>query len=220
MPLELFGHRDRSAPVPGTAPADARADASAAPPDGVRTAPFEAFTEETRIVGRVRVDGRLSDALNRRVPIPVYGTQRGPVELPDLAPAPDLAEIDPYDLVVVTAGPDSQPEIPPERRAALRSRRTRYDVCCEVPGGFVCGTVHLHPGTVPEDLLGHRPELFVAVTDADVRIGGAAPDAQLDVAFVNRTYLRTVVPLDEAGVEVERRRAAPSGGDAGTVGAS
>ncbi len=218
MPFEFFGHRDRAALGPASASSDARALAPGPSSDAAGTAAFEAFTEEGRIVGRVPVADRLSDALNRRVPIPVYGALRGCLERPDLEPAPDLSEIDPYELVVVAAGPDSEADLLPERRAALRVRKTRYEVCCEVPGGMVCGTVHLHPGTVPADLLGHRPELLVAVTGADVRIGGLPPsDARLDVAFVNRTYLQGIVPLDQASVPLTRDPVPPTPGDAGTV---
>ena len=198
MPFDLFGHRERVAPVPvtGTEPASPA------------VAAFQAFTEDLRIVGTVQVDGRLSDALNRRTPLPVFAVRRGPIGAPEaLDDAPDVHELDPYDLVVVAAGPDSQPPATAERRAALRMRKTRYDVCCELEGGLVYGTVHVHPGTSPGDLVGHRPELFVPVTGADVRVGGSSvDDAALDVAFVNRAYLRAVVPVGEvtaSGVDIE-----------------
>jgi len=163
------------------------------------TAPFQAFTEDTRIVGRVRVEGRLSDALNRRTPIPVFAVRTGPIAGGVLGDAPDVHELDPYELVVVAAGADSQPPATAERRAALRARRTQYDVCCVLDDGQVCGTVHIYPGTEPGELAGYRPDLFVPVTGADVRVRGASPDdAALDVAFVNHVYLRSVVPLGEA----------------------
>ncbi len=216
VPFELFGHRDRPASVPGSPPGE---PAVSAAPGGAGTAGIEAFTPDARIVGRVRIEGRLSDALNRRVPIPVDDVRRGPLDAADLPADPDLHELDPYELVVVAAGPDSQPDLAPERRAALRVRKERYGVCCEVDGGRVYGTVHLHPGTDPAELLGRRPDLFVAVTDADVCLGPASPcDAALDVAFVNVTYLRRIVPIDETGVAVGDATA--SDADAGTDRAS
>ena len=198
MPFDLFGHRERATPVPVTETG----------PGSPAVAAFQAFTEDLRIVGNVKVDGRLSDALNRRTPLPVFAVRRGPIgSAGTLDNAPDVHELDPYDLVVVAAGPDSQPPATAERRAALRLRKTRYDVCCELEGGLVYGTVHVHPGTAPGDLVGHRPELFVPVTGADVRVRGSSiDDAALDVAFVNRAYLRAVVPVGEApasGVDIE-----------------
>ena len=168
-------------------------------PASPAVAAFQAFTEDMRIVGRVQVDGRLSDALNRRAPLPVFAVRRGPIgQSATLDDAPDVHELDPYELVVVAAGPDSQPATTAERRAALRIRKTRYDVCCELEAGLVYGTVHVHPGTSPGDLVGHRPELFVPVTGADVSVrGSVVDDAALDVAFVNRAYLRAVVPVGE-----------------------
>jgi len=198
VPFDLFGHRERATPVPITE----------TEPGSPAVAAFQAFTEDLRIVGNVKVDGRLSDALNRRTPLPVFAVRRGPIgSAGTLDNAPDVHELDPYDLVVVAAGPDSQPPATAERRAALRLRKTRYDVCCELEGGLVYGTVHVHPGTAPGDLVGHRPELFVPVTGADVRVRGSSiDDAALDVAFVNRAYLRAVVPVGEApasGVDIE-----------------
>jgi hypothetical protein len=186
---DLSGHRGDPASIHET-------EAGSSDPP---TAPFQAFTEDTRIVGRVRVEGRLSDALNRRTPLPVFAVRTGPIGGEELGDAPDVHELDPYELVVVAAGPDSQPPASAERHAAMRLRKTRYDVCCVLDDGQVCGTVHVYPGTEPTELAGYRPELFVPVTGADVRVRGASPDdAALDVAFVNHIYLRSVVPLDEA----------------------
>ena len=198
MPFDLFGHRERVGPV----------SVSEAEPASPAVAAFQAFTEDLRIVGRVQVDGRLSDALNRRTPLPVFAIRRGPIGAAGaLDDAPDVRELDPYELVVVAAGADSQPPATAERRAALRLRKTRYDVCCELEGGLVYGTVHVHPGTAPADLVGHRQELFVPVTGADVRVRGSSVDDEaLDVAFVNRAYLRAVVPVGEvtaSAVDIE-----------------
>ena len=191
MPFELFRHRDRAAPTPG---------GGGAPGTGAPSvAPFRAFTEDRRIVGRVQVEGRLSDALNRRVPLPVFAVSTAPIATRDrLDETPDLRELDPYELVVVASGPDSQSPMTSDQRAAMRTRRDRYAVCIELTGASVCGVVHLHPGTDPSEIAGHRPELFVPVTDAVVRVGSVVEDPSLDVAFVNRAYVQSVVAIDQA----------------------
>ena len=74
--------------------------------------PFDGLTEDWRLVGRMLVDGRLSDALNKREPIAIADVQWAPVDGSEpLAPAPGLKSVDPYDLVLVLAGEDSLPEM-------------------------------------------------------------------------------------------------------------
>jgi hypothetical protein len=200
VPFELVRHRDRAAPTP---------EGAGAPGTGAPSiAPFQAFTEDRRIVGRVRVEGRLSDTLNRRVPVPVFAVSTAPLASRDrLDETPDLRELDPYELVVVASGPDSQSPMTAEQRAALRTRRDRYEVCIELTGASVCGVVHLHPGTDLSEITGHRPELFVPVTEAVVRVGSEVEDPSLDVAFVNRAFVHSVVAVDDAS------RATPATGE-------
>ncbi len=168
--------------------------------DDAGSAAFEAFTEDRRITGHVRVEGRLSDALNRREPLPVTGVRVAPLDDRDrLAVAPEVRELDPFELVVVAAGPDSQPALSPDQRSALRARKVRYEVCFELTGAYVCGVVHLHPGTDPADPGSYRGELFVPVTEPALRVAGAelavpAPD----VVLVNRAYVQAVVPVDRS----------------------
>ena len=191
MPFELFRHRDRAAPPPG--------GGGATGPGAPSVAPFQAFTEDRRIVGRVQVEGRLSDALNRRVPLPVFAVSTAPLATRDrLDDTPDLHELDPYELVVVASGPDSQSPMTAEQRAAVRARKDRYEVCIELTGASVCGVVHLHPGTDPSEIAGHRADLFVPVTGAVIRVGSVVEDPSLDVAFVNRAYVQSVVAIDRA----------------------
>jgi hypothetical protein len=47
------------------------AEAESEPPPGARSARFDCVTDEWRIVGRVELEGRLSDLVNRREPIQV-----------------------------------------------------------------------------------------------------------------------------------------------------
>ena len=210
MPFELFRHRDRAAPTPeGAGAPDTTVPVTGAPSTGAASiAPFQAFTEDRRIVGRVRVEGRLSDTLNRRVPVPVFAVSTAPLASRDrLDETPELHELDPYELVVVASGPDSQSPMTVEQRAALRTRRDRYEVCIELTGASVCGVVHLHPGTDLTEITGHRPELFVPVTEAVVRVGSEVEAPSLDVAFVNRAFVQSVVAIDHAS------RAAPATGE-------
>lgn len=192
MPFELFRHREHSASTPGGVGAPSADDAG--------SAAFEAFTEDRRITGHVRVEGRLSDALNRREPLAVTGVSVAPLESRDqLAAAPEVHALDPYELVVVAAGPDSQPALSPEQRAALRARKTRYEVCFQLTGAYVCGVVHLHPGTDPADPVSYHSELFVPVTEPAVRVAGVElADPAPDVVLVNRAYLQAVIPVDRS----------------------
>ena len=94
-----FGFLKRSKePAP---PADA---AAAEPvPDGI---PFDGITEEWRIAGRMLTEGRMSDVLNRREPIPIGDVRWAPADGSEpMTPAPGLKSIDPYDLVLVFSGP-------------------------------------------------------------------------------------------------------------------
>ena len=80
--------------------------------DGVEGIPFDGLTEDWRLVGRMLVEGRLSDALNKRDPIAITDVHWAPVDGSEpLAPAPGLKSVDPYDLVIVLAGDDSLPEM-------------------------------------------------------------------------------------------------------------
>jgi hypothetical protein len=48
-------------------------------PVGSRPIPFEGLTEEWRLVGVMHLTGRLSDALNRRDPIPLADVHWAPM---------------------------------------------------------------------------------------------------------------------------------------------
>ena len=148
------------------------ADASTAPTDagggsgdgGVGGVLFEGFTEDWRLVGRMMVEGRLSDALNRREPIAITSMSWAPMDgSGPLAPAPGLKSVDPYDLVIVLAGDDSIPEMSDAQRAANKIHKVSYEVALEVPPYRVIGTVLLYPGSEPDSLLHRSSEMFVPV---------------------------------------------------------
>lgn len=180
-------------------------EASAAPSDpgagggsGDGGVPFEGFTEDWRLVGRMIVDGRLSDALNRREPITITGMSWAPMDgSGPLAPAPGLKSVDPYDLVIVLAGDDSIPEMTDAQRAANKVHKVSYEVALEAPPYRVIGTVLLYPGSEPDSLLHRSSEMFVPVVDAVATIGNepvvTAPDTAI---LVNRQYLRGVEQVD------------------------
>lgn len=170
---------------------------------GGRGIQFEGLTEEWRLVGRMEIEGRLSDVLNRREPISIADVEWAPADgSAPLTPAPGLEKIDPFDLILVFAGAGSLPSFTEAERSAHRLHKVPYDVALEVPPFRVIGTVYLFPGSEPDRLMDRSNELFVPVTDA-VALLGQVPvnDAGIDVVLVNRSYLRGVEPIDRRTVE-------------------
>jgi hypothetical protein len=181
--------------------ADAAAGrASVAIPQGVA---FDALTDEWQLVGVMQIEGRLSDMLNRREAIPITSVSWRPVDGSEpFTPVPGLKAVDPYDLVVVLAGPDSKPVLDPTQQAAARLHKVPYDVMLDCPPFRVYGTVHLFPGNEPGRLLDRQSELFVPVTQALTYIGEErVGDATVDVALVNRSYLQGIEQIDRRTME-------------------
>jgi hypothetical protein len=176
---------------------------------------FDGITEEWRLVGRMDVDGRLSDVLNRRESVAIHDVKWAPVDgSAPLVPAPGLRSVDPYDLILVLAGEDSLPELSDEERVAYRVHKVAYDVALEAPPFRVVGTVFLHPGSEPDRLLDRATEMFIAVVDAvawygDQRVG----DPDVETVLVNRFYLRGVEQVDKrTGQKAQRLPGQPLGG--------
>ncbi len=163
-----------------------------------RGVPFAALTEEWRLRGLMRIKGRLSDALNRREAIAITDVSWGPPEAGvTLDAAPGLKSVDPYDLILVTAGEDSLPPLSETERVALKVHKVAYHVILEVPPFRVTGTVYMHPGSEPERLLDRSTEMFVSIVDATASLGDAAiTDEGEDIILVNRFYLRGVRQAD------------------------
>jgi hypothetical protein len=196
-----FLKREAKKPTPaGGAPGSGRAGS------GRRGIPFDGFTEEWRLVGRMEIDARLSDVLNRRDTIQISDVSWGPVDgSEELSPAPGLEKIDPFDLIAVFAGSGSLPALTDAERAAHKLHKVPYDVALEVPPFRVVGTVYLFPGSEPERLLDRSTELFVPVTDAVVLLGSRPlGDPDVDVVLVNRSYLRGVDQVERRTVEATR----------------
>jgi hypothetical protein len=160
---------------------------------------FNALTEDWRLAGRMEISGRLSDALNKREAIAITDVTWGP---PDgsgpLEAAPGIKSVDPYDLILVTAGEGSLPPLTEPERAALKVHKVAYDVALEVPPFRVIGTVYLHPGSDPDRLMDRSSEMFVPVVDAVARLGDVeVSDPAVEAILVNRFYLRGIEQVDK-----------------------
>jgi hypothetical protein len=157
---------------------------------------FDGLTEEWRLTGVMNVEGRLSDALNRRESISISDVQWAPID--DSSPltgAPGLRTIDPYDLIAVFAGPDTQPSASEAKRVARRVRKEPYEVKIEAPPFRIIGIVHVFPGMDPRQIVEQGAEMFIALTDAtafvdDRRVAGG----QAGTILVNRLYVRGIEP--------------------------
>ena len=158
--------------------------------------PFDGLTEEWRIVGVMEVKGRLSDVLNKREPVTIDDVRWAPLDgTTELAPAPGLKAVDPYDLIIVMAGEETLPPLSDNERAAHKVHKIAYDVALEVPPYRVIGTVHLHPGDTPDRLLDQSGEMFVPLTGAVAYLDGKpVADLGVEVVLVNRLYIRGVEP--------------------------
>lgn len=199
MPFD-FLRRGSPKPAPETAPAPAR------PGSGSRGVPFDGLTEEWRLVGRMEVEGRLSDVLNRRESIAISSVYWAPIDgSEEMTPAPGLERIDPFDLIVVFAGVGSLPSFTDAERAAHKLHKVSYDVALELTPFRVVGTVYLFPGSEPERLMDRSTELFVPVTNAVALLGNRTlNDPEVDVVLVNRSYLRGIDQVDRRTVEAAR----------------
>jgi hypothetical protein len=195
-----FGFRRGEPKKPDSAAVPARAGSAS------RGIPFDGLTEEWRLVGRMEIEGRLSDVLNRRESIPISGVRWAPIDgSEELAPAPGLERVDPFDLIAVFAGVGTLPSFTDAERAAHKLHKVAYDVALEVPPFRVVGTVYLFPGSEPERLLDRSTELFVPVTGAVALLGGRPiNDPDVDVVLVNRSYLRGVNQVDRRTVDAAR----------------
>ena len=70
-------------PAPRASPSRARRGPPPARPrraGGLRGIPFDGLTEEWRLVGRMEIEGRLSDVLNRRESIPISDVHWAPID--------------------------------------------------------------------------------------------------------------------------------------------
>jgi hypothetical protein len=201
-----FDFLKKSKAPPGPSPSPP--PASAIPTVTAKGITFDGLTEEWRLVGAMQLEGRLSDALNKRESIPISDVSWAPIDGSEpFTPAPGLKAIDPYDLIVVLAGETTLPPMNEEEKAAHRIHKISYDLALEVPPFRVIGTVYLFPGSEPERLLDRATEMFVPVTDAVAYFGDQRiPGTEVDTFLVNRRYLRRVEQVDRRTRDSAERR--------------
>lgn len=198
-----FGRKKDEPPAESGAEEVAAADRRA--PRSVR---FHGLTDEWQIRGSMTITGRLLDTLNRREAIGLSDVHWAPIDgSAPFDPAPGIRTVDPYDLIVVIAGPETLATDDEEERTAHRVHKIPFDVALEAPPLRVLGTVLLYPGSEPGDLLQRSTQMFVAVTRPSLWVGGTqiGLDADADVALVNRSYLRGVDQVDLATGEAPQR---------------
>jgi hypothetical protein len=182
--------------------------------EGERGVPFDGMTEEWRLVGTMQVDGRLSDAVNRREPITLTEVSWAPIDGTEpLTPVPGLKTIDPYDLILIMAGEATLPSLSDSEKVAYRVHKVSYDVAIEVSPFRVIGTVFLYPGSDPDRLLDRATEMFVPVVDATAYHGTRMVADHVDAILVNRFFLRGVEQVDRAtGERPQKLPGQPLGG--------
>jgi len=166
---------------------------------GPRRVPLHAFTEDSRLEGTVVIEGRLLEALNLREALAVEDACWAPADgSAPLDAAPGIEAMDPYDLIVVLAAPDTLAATTDDERLARRVHKVPFDVAIEAPPFRVIGTVQLRPGSDPDSLLERSVQMFAAVTGATVTLNGAPIElgSDVDVVLVNRYYMRGVEQVD------------------------
>ena len=163
----------------------------------------------------MQIEGRLSDALNKREAIEIADVRWEPIDGSEpLSEAPGLRSVDPYDLILVFAGEGSIPEMSDAEIAAHKVHKVSFDVALEAPPFRVTGTVFMHPGSEPDRLLDRATEMFVAVVDAVAMLGDKrVGDPEVDTILVNRFYLRGVEQIDKrTGMKAQKLPGMPLGG--------
>ncbi len=161
---------------------------------------FQALTEDGWLAGRIDLTGRLSDALNRREAMPISDVRRAPLDgSAPLLDAPEIRSIEPYDIIMVFVSRTSVSH-DEDRRAAMRERKTTYDVELDLGAVQLVGRVFLFPGADPQEIMDRQTHLFLAVTGAQAyQLGQPIGPAESDVVLVNRRYLVGVQQFGPAG---------------------
>ena len=195
-----FGFLKRRPDDEGQASGAGQGEGAGRPASGAqrRGVSFEAITEDWRLAGQMDIAGRLSDALNQGEKLVIHDVRWGSPEVgAAMEPATGLQSVDPYDLILVTAGDESLPPLTDAERAALVIQKTPFQVVLEVPPYRIAGTVYLFPGTGPDRLMDRSAGMFLPVTNASATLDGVkVTDADADVLLVNRYYLRGVEQVE------------------------
>ena len=155
---------------------------------------FDGLTEDWRLTGTMRVEGRLADALNRRETLAISDVRWAPIDgSAPLVPAPGLKSIDPYDLIAVLADPETVLALGTAEKGAPRVRKEPFNVILETPPFRIVGTLLAYQGSSTGQMLEQAPEMFVPLTNAVAYLGErrvGEPDTQ--VILVNRLYVRGI----------------------------
>lgn len=209
MPFGFGRKKDEQASV------DAEAEGAAADRREARPVEFFGLTEEWRLRGTMTIKGRILETLNKREAIPLSHVTWAPLDgSTPFESVPGIQTVDPYDLIIVIAGAESL-DMSDEERLAHRVHKVPFDVALEAPPIRIVGTVRLYPGSEPEGLLERATQMFVAITNPTVTVGGTEIelDEGADAVLVNRAYLRGVEQVDlTTGEPHHRLPGVPLGG--------
>jgi hypothetical protein len=200
-----FGRKKESAGDQGSTGSTGLSAADARAP---RPVAFHGLTEEWRLRATLSIAGRLLDTLNKREQISLGDVVWAPLDgSGPFEPAPGIKTVDPYDLIVVLAGPETLATADDEERSAHRIHKITFDVSLSVPPLRVVGRVQLHPGSEPDGLLDRSTAMFVALTNPTVWYGDTEIDlgVEVEAALVNRFYLRGVEQVDLSTGERHQR---------------
>jgi hypothetical protein len=176
---------------------------------------FDGLTEEWRLQGTMHVEGRLSDVLNRREAVPISDVSWAPIDgSGPFTAVPGLKSVDPYDLIIVLAGPASRPPLSEAEKAAYIVHKIPFDVAMEAPPFRIVGTVYLLPGGDPARLLDRGTEMFIPVVEAVATLGERpVGNPDVDSILVNRFYLRAIEQIDKrTGERPQQLPGRPLGG--------
>jgi len=163
--------------------------------------PFDGLTPDWRLRGTMLAQGRLSDALNRREEVELRDVEWAPADgSGPFEPAPGIKVLDPYDLVLILAGPETLPHMTEAEKAAHKVHKVPFDVALEVPPFRVVGTIMLHPGSDPSRLQDRSMPMFVPLLNAVGFLEGReiASETPVSAILVNRFYLRSVDQVELA----------------------
>ncbi|HEV8489254.1 MAG TPA: hypothetical protein VGQ58_05660 [Candidatus Limnocylindrales bacterium] len=208
MPFDFLRRRKQAAAAP-------RGGRGSREQPGGAAIRFDGLTEEWRLQGTMHIEGRLSEVLNRREAVPISDVSWAPIDgSSPFTAVPGLKSVDPYDLIIVLAGPASKPPLSAAEKAAYTVHRIPFDVAMEAPPFRIVGTVFLLPGTEPARLLDRGTEMFVPVVDAVAHLGDKpVSDGEIESILVNRFYLRAIDQIDKrTGQRPQKLPGKPLGG--------
>jgi hypothetical protein len=138
---------------------------------------FDGLAADQRVIGEIVFAGRLSDALNRRDPLPIHGVRVAPIDDDSVFVSdPTYVSVDPYGFELVVLGTDSLPRFDAEQQIARKIRKAGHAVEINLPPYRVTGTIWLDVGATVETLLGRITKLYLPVTGARVMLGDRLVD--------------------------------------------